>query len=115
MIDPWNCLTYTSYCHQLWRHLGYNDKSLLTFQDVDDSVSSKGELEWLLFMECKLAYPLERQKILPYKHTVERGKSVYKKVKADKLTQSVEDRLKMRFIIPDGYDEKTKTCYFSFL
>ena len=25
---------------------------------------------------------------------------------------SVDDRLKMRFIIPDGYDKKTKTCYF---
>ena len=79
VIDPWNCLTYTSYCHKLWRHLGYEDKSLLTFQDVDDSVSSKGELEWLLFMEKKLGYPLERQKVLPYKHTVQNGKSVYKK------------------------------------
>ena len=42
---------------------------------------------------------------------VQNGKSVYNKVQAN-VTLSVDDRLKMRFIIPDGYDEKTKTCYF---
>ena len=49
--DIWTCLTSVQFVHMLWRYCCDDDKTLVTHQDLNDSMSSKGELEWLAWME----------------------------------------------------------------
>ena len=47
----------------------YKNKSLIEYQDIDDCLSSKGEKEWLLYLEklC-LDTKIQRQKFIPLKN-----------------------------------------------
>ena len=49
--DIWRCITSTKYTHELYRLMCYKNKSLIEYQDIDDCLSSKGEKEWLLYLE----------------------------------------------------------------
>ena len=114
--DIWKAITSTQYTHELYRYLCYKDKTLITYQDIEDKLSSNGELEWLLYIEDELGYKLERQKFLPFENSVENGEDMVREISVDEIeTLTHEEKVKailsLKYIVADGYDEKTRTVY----
>ena len=115
----WACVTSTQYTHELFRHLCYDDKKtpLFNYQDIDDSTSSIVELEWLAWLENQHNIVLERQKVLPFKVVVKRGKVLFEKSDNDDEVDPALKKLSFYHCIPDGYyeHEGKKICYFFLL
>lgn len=112
VIDPFSSVTNTSFVHKFFRYLGYNDKSLLNYQDIDTRICSKGELEYIAWKEHQLGRPLTRQKVLPFENVVTGG--IVQCVRNENMLDeqgNVENKLKLKFVIADGFDEETNTVY----